>query len=417
MKEHRQLEYKQEMTDNFLKTVSAFANYDGGDIVFGVSDSGEITGIKDLDILCLTIENKINDTISPKPDFRIDTEPQKGIIKLHVSGGSHTPYYFRKRAYKRNDTSTIEVDDIELNRLILKGEHLSFEELRSPLQNLTFVYLEKRLMEEAGIQRLNVDILKTLSLYNDETGYNKAALILSDQNNLNGVDIARFGESMSIFLDREIAEGCSVLEAFDKTIEMFEKYYSYEEVTGSKREKFYVIPLEAFREALANAIVHRTWDVEARIRVSMFADRVEIASPGGLPYGLSRDEYLNGQVSIFRNPVLSNVFFRLNVIETFGTGIIKIKQAYEGLERKPLFNLYENSITVILPTQHMTVALTTDEESILDYLSGGRLASSSEIANANDFSKSKTIKLLKSMIEKSVVSIEGIGRGTKYRRV
>lgn len=415
MKENKKLEYKQEVNDSFLKTVSAFANYEGGEIIFGISDNGEVLGLKDVDRLCLSLENKINDSIKPNPDYTISVNQKNNTITLRVNSGITPPYYYRKKAYKRNDTSTIEVDTIELNRLILRGEHLNFEELKSDNQDLTFHYLEKRLCDALDLKMFSDDILKTLNLYDKNNGFNKAALLLSDQNDMRGIDVARFGDSINIFMDRETFEGCSVLEAYDESIEMFEQYFSYEEVIGAERQKFYTVPIEAYREALANAVVHRTWDIDARIRVSMFKDRIEITSPGGLPYGLSEEEYLNGQVSIFRNPILSNVFFRLKIIETFGTGIIKIRQAYEKIDQKPQFNIFENSITVILPTKNCKCPVTADEQKIIDYLSSGRLSSSSEIANEIGFSKAKTVQLLNSLVEKRSIVSEGNGRGKKYR--
>lgn len=415
MKEGKKLEYKQEVTDSFLKTVSAYANYDGGDIVFGIADDGTHVGLEHIDAQCLSIENKVSDSISPKPEFTMSVGDKNRTITLHVEAGSHPPYCYKKKAYRRSGTSTVEVDDIELRRLVLRGEHLDYEALRSDRQDLTFDYLEGELARVLGVRSLSSDLLKTLSLYSDQDGFNKAAAMLSDQNDFPGVDIARFGETMSIFLDRETWEGESLLGIYDKSIGMFERHYSYEEVTGAKRERLFSIPHEAFREALANAIVHRTWDVNARVRVSMFDDRVEVSSPGGLPHGLSEEEYLNGQVSVFRNPILCSVFYRLNIIETFGTGVLKIKQAYEGRERKPQFKIFDNSLTVVLPTQEGKAALSSDEQAIRDFLAGGRLASSSEIAAATGFSKAKTVQKLNSMVEKNAIRREGTGRGTKYR--
>ena len=416
MKENRRIEFKQEINEKFLKTVSAFANYEGGDIIFGISDTGEKTGIKELDNKCLSIENMINDSIRPKPEFTISVDRKGKTIVLHVDPGDHTPYYYKNKAYCRNDTSSVEVDSVELNRLILIGSHLNYEDIRSEDQDLTFSYLEKKLKDALGIERLSKDILKTLKLYNDKEGYNKAALLVSEQNSFRGIDVARFGNTISIILDRETFEEGSIVYEFDETIMMFERYYSYEEIEGIERKKKYTIPKEAFREALANAVVHRTWDVDARVRVSMFEDRIEISSPGGLPRGLSKEEYLNGQVSVFRNPIISNVFYRLNIIESFGTGIIKIKQAYEECEKKPRFEVFDNSIKITLPTLNSNVTLTLDEQRIVDHLSSGRLSSSSEIAQTMGYSKAKAIQLLNSLVEKNALVIEGSGRGTKYRK-
>ena len=88
------------------------------------------------------------------------------------------------------------------------------------------------------------------------------------------------------------------------------------------------IPEAAFREAIANALIHRAWDVASQIRVSMFDDRIEIVSPGGLPSGITEEEYLSGKLSILRNRNLANVFYRLGFVEILGTGIIRIKQLY-----------------------------------------------------------------------------------------
>ena len=415
MKENKHTEFKQEINDKFLKTVSAFANYDGGDIVFGIADTGKKLGLKELDKKCLTIENMINDSIKPKPKFSISANRNDKTILLHVQAGINTPYYYKNKAYSRNDTSTIEVDEIELNRLILNGKHLNFEDIKSRNQNLTFSYLEKRLKDALGIEKLSKDILKTLKLYSNDEGYNQAALLVSEQNDFRGIDVVRFGETMNVILDRETFEEGSVIYEFDKTVDMFEKYYSYEEIVGIERIKKYTVPKEAFREALANAVVHRTWDIDARVRISMFKDRVEIVSPGSLPRGLSEEEYLNGQVSIFRNPILSNVFYRLNIIESFGTGIIKIKQAYEDYEKKAQFKIFDNSIKITLPTQNSNVALTLEEQNIVNYLSLGRLSSSSEIAQAMGYSKAKAVQLLNSLVEKRILIVEGSGRGTKYR--
>lgn len=416
MKENKRIEYKQEINDKFLKTVSAFANYEGGEIIFGITDTGDKIGLKDLDKKCLSIENMINDSIKPKPEYSISINQKDNTITLCINGGNHTPYYYKNKAYARNDTSTVEVDDIELNRLILIGKHLNYEDVQSDEQNLIFTYFEKRLQKALGIERLSKDILKTLKLYSDIDGYNRAALLVSDKNSFRGIDVARFGKTINIILDRETFEEGSIVYEFDQTIDMFEKYYSFEEIVGAERIKKYTIPKEAFREALANAVVHRTWDIDARIRVSMFEDRIEICSPGGLPRGLSKEEYLKGQVSVFRNPILSNVFFRLNIIESFGTGIIKIKQAYEGCETKPEFDIFENSIKITLPTIDFKAILTLDEQNIVDYLALGRLSSSSEIAQITGFSRAKTIQLLSRLVEKRILLVEGVGRGTKYRK-
>ena len=176
MKETRQLEFKEKISNTFLKTVSAFANYDGGTILFGVDDDGKSVGIQKIEESCMKIENKINTTIKPQPDYSLTTNNKDQIIELKVRAGIHQPYLYNGKAYKRNDASTIEVDDIELRRLLLKGEHLTYEELPAATQKMSFNLLKRELKEQLGIKRFDKDMLKTLNLFSDKTGYNNAAL-------------------------------------------------------------------------------------------------------------------------------------------------------------------------------------------------------------------------------------------------
>lgn len=83
----------------------------------------------------------------------------------------------------------------------------------------------------------------------------------------------------------------SILKAFDEAIQMYKDYYQYEEITGTYRKTVELIPEEAYREAVANALIHRSWDMNAQVRISMYADRIEIVSPGGLINGITEEEY------------------------------------------------------------------------------------------------------------------------------
>ena len=414
MRETRVIEFKETVTNTFLKTVSAFSNYDGGTIFFGIDDDGNMKGLPDVKKSCLDIENKINDSISPQPNYTLEIQNNDQIIKLTVKSGLQKPYLYKSKAYKRNDTATIEVDTLEFSRLILEGKNIRFEELACKEQSLTFEALHRKLKEIIQIETFNQDTLKTLNLYDDANGYNNAAGLLADKNHFPGIDIVKFGENISVIQKRSKFENISVLEAYDKSIDIFRDYYQYEVIQGINRKKMEKIPESAFREAIANALIHRVWDVESQIRVLMFDDRIEIISPGGLPSGITKEEYLSGKLSVLRNRNLANVFYRLGFVEIFGTGITRIKQLYaEGLV-KPDFEVSENTIKIVLPVFEQDLNLTDDERTIYKILSKTMLKPISEIAPYVPFGKSKTTQLLKDMAQKGVVSVEGKGRGTKY---
>lgn len=414
MRETRNLEFKETITSTFLKTVSAFSNYDGGIILFGVDDDGNIKGLSDIIKACLDIENKINDTISPQPDYVLEPNEVNKTIKLIVKSGLQKPYLYKSKAYKRNDSATIEVDTLEFSRLVLEGKNISFEALPYKDQNLTFHFLEEQLEKSIQINSFNLDTLKTLNLYDNNNGYNNAAGLLADTNDFPGVDIIKFGENISVIQKRITFDHMSILEVYKKSLEVFRDYYRYEVIEGFERKNVEKIPEAAFREAIANGLIHRMWDVNSHIRISMFDNYIDIVSPGGLPSGISEEEYLNGKTSVLRNRNLANVFYRLGFVEIFGTGITRIKQLYESSFVKPRFEVSENTIKIELPVFEDISDLTDDEHLVLKALSKTVLKSISEIVPSTPFGKSKVSSLLKILEKKGVVLIQGKGRSTKY---
>ena len=165
---------------------------------------------------------------------------------------------------------------------------------------------------------------------------------------------------------------------------------------------------------MANALIHRTWDVRASIRIAMYADRVEIVSPGGLPVGVSYGEYIAGYVSVLRNPIIANVFFRLKYVETFGTGIRRIIDTYRGAAAAPKFQVSDNAVAVILPLLKTDIAISEDEERIMLLLQKYKTMSSSDIVGLSGYNKAKVIRMLNSLLGKNKIKKIGVGRGTRY---
>lgn len=417
MRETNDLEFKESITKTFLKTVSAFANYGTGRIVFGVDDSGATIGLSDPTADALRIENMINDSLDPVPHFSLDIDENDRTVLLTVAEGKSKPYLYSKKAYRRADSATVEVDRTEFGRLVLTGRNLTFDEIASSRTDLTFSLLSQRLMEHLGLTAFDENSLRTLGLLNADGTYTKAAEIFSDRNGLAGIDIVKFGDNISELLDRKTVAGESVLGQYDAALEMYERYCTYETVSQAARKRVERAPFEAFREAVANALVHRTWDAAANVTISIHSNRVVIVSPGGLPSGVAAEDYLGGGISIPRNPIVANIFFRLDYIEQFGTGIARINEAYGNLPAKPIFEIRENSLAVTLPFGAAQAAkLTADESAMLDEMSRNLLLSRKELEARTGFSKDKAIRLLNGLVSRGLVVKEGSGRGRKYRK-
>lgn len=413
MRESKNLEFKESVTNTFLKTVSAFANYGTGKILFGVMNNGVVKGIENPEKVCLDIENRINDSLDPVPEYILEINERTSVITLTVSEGLHKPYLYKAKAYRRNDSATVPVARLSLTRLILEGQNLSFEESVARNQELHFAVLERKLKTVLHLENVTPDTLKTLELYKDGEGFTVAAELLADQNSFSGIDMIRFGDSINILLDRELHERESILTQYDAALSMYRKYYQYEQINGSERETVILIPEAAYREAVANALVHRTWDVETNIHVEMFPDKIEITSPGGLPQGVTKEEYLRGGLSVLRNRIIGNLFFRLHLIERFGTGIRRIKESYKDNDRKPIFEVFENSIKIMLPVMDACNALTADENRIYLLIKRKALPSSS-LVEETGFGKTKVVSILRRLMDKGYVQSVGNGRGTKY---
>lgn len=415
MRETKDLEFKEQVTNTFLKTVSAYANYGSGQIKFGVKDDGQIVGMSDPEAACLNIENKINDSIKPNPDYDLSIDEKTKVVTLTVNKGHNSPYFYKSKAYKRNDSSSVEVDSVELSRLILRSENRSYDSLISNDQNLTFKILGNIFKEELGIHNINNDILITLELMNREEKFTNAGALLADKNNYRGIDIVKFGENINVMLDRQTYENKSILEEYAEAIAKYRQYYQREEIVGSQRKTIQSIPEKAYREAVANALVHRTWDVNSQIKISMFSDRIEITSPGGLPEGLSKEEYLAGQISVLRNPIIAGVFFRLGFIEQFGTGVQRILSEYKNSIIQPQFLIFDNSITIKLPVFKDSVTELKGEELKFYTILKDKELSTSEISRLAGFGRTKVLNVINKLINEGYVIKIGSGRSTKYR--
>lgn len=293
-------------------------------------------------------------------------------------------------------------------------KNINYENLRTNDQELTFHYLENRLKEHLHIETFNQDILILLNLFSKKESYNNAANILSDKNSFPGIDIAVFGNSIDIIKKRITLQNSSILEIYDCIIEIYRDYYQYEKIEGSYRKKIQIIPEKAFRESVANAIIHRAWDLPSSIRIAMFENKIEITSPGGLMSGITKDEYTSGKISLLRNPILSNIFFRLDIVEIFGTGILRIMQAYENSLKKPIFNVNANTIQIVLPVYGIDYNLENDEKLLYEVLNNAMPLSISDILNHVPYSRSKAKVLLKKLVNEGIVKVVGTGKGTKY---
>jgi len=431
--EHRCLEYKATLSRTLLKSVSAFSNYHDGTIVIGIRDDNTIAGVPDVVATRLALEHMIQDSIVPRPFFRIETIEQDGkdLIVLHVLQGEKTPYTFDNKAYKRSDTSTLAVDRFGYNELVLRGKNQSYEEQLSDMTDLSFQRLEQMFRDHVGISAMDEDVFRSLELMRKDR-FTNAAVLLSDSNPLPHANIAlvRFeGIAVTQIGDVQRLSHRSVLQQFEDCLDFYRKHISQgEAIRGAYHDKVEEVPLVAYREAIANALVHRDYSRPAETRVEVFDDRIEIVSPGGLPAGLTLDEYRTGRVSMPRNRILADIFLRLGIIERLATGIRRIRQYYSGQDDQPQFDASEHSVRVILPRMKKpndknrsapsippVQELTEQETSILHLIRQHGEITRREVQTATTLGKTQAYSILNRLVERRILVRTGNARSTTYR--
>ena len=342
-RESETVELKEAVTDEIKKEIIAFANCDGGRLYIGVQDDGTVVGLDDPDHVSLQISNMVRDSIKPDVTmflhYETIEEDGREIIAVDVQRGTDRPYYLIKKGmqpagvYVRQGYSAVPATDTAIRRMIKETDGDCFESLRCLNQELTFEAAKKE------FQLRNIDFdsakMRTLKLIDRDDLYTNLALLLSDQCS-HKIKAAVFqGTDQTVFKNRREFTG-SLLKQMNEVYDFID-FHNQTRATIRKllRTDVRDYPQIAVREALLNLLVHREYSFSASALISIFTDRIEFVSIGGLVPGIDLEDIMVG-ISVCRNQNLANVFYRLQLIEADGTGISKIMKAYEGMKEKPL---------------------------------------------------------------------------------
>lgn len=351
-----EVEYKREYVDNFKYSVIAFANTDGGAIYFGINDDGSVCGVQNPDETMLKITNVIRNSI--RPDITLFAKCSaislegKTVIKLEILRGVRRPYYLSGKGIRpegvfvRQGASSSPASEDAILQMIKESSGFVFENELSLNQNLTFEYCEKffrsKNIEFAETQK------RTLGFLTPEGTYTNLALIFSDQCP-HIIKAAVFqGSAKTLFKNRKEFSG-SILQQLDEAYSFLDlNNQTSAEIRGLNRIDTQSYPPESLREVLLNMIIHRDYAVQSPALISIFDDRMEFVSIGGLVPELSFDDIMLG-VSVSRNKNLANVFYRLGLVESYGIGIPKIKETYAEYSVQPKIEVSTHAFKVTLP--------------------------------------------------------------------
>lgn len=370
MAENEGCEFKRSVTPHLAKEVIAFLNGRGGVIYIGVEDDGTVSGVEDPASAMLAIESMVRDAIQPdateltrcsvvyggglRDEQREDGEAP--CVRIDVSAGVSKPYFLRAKGltprgvYVRQGTSSIPATNTAIRRMVREADGERFEDLRSLRQDLTFE--KARSVFKANGVAWGEAQMRSLGLLSDDGVFTNLALLLSDQcpSYLKAAWFSGTAAGPFQFRNRDEFTGSIFQQLEDAFGFIDDRNNLASKIDGLERIDVRDYPVDAVREALVNAVIHREYSFGDATLVKMFDDQMQIINLGGLPDGIELQDIAAG-VSRLRNPKLAGVFFRLKLIEAYGTGIAKMRSAYRYDDKRPHISYSRGAFTVALPSR------------------------------------------------------------------
>ena len=344
---------------SWLKSVSAFANGEGGVLIWGISDNDEVIGLVDAKGDAEFISEVIKTKLDPVPvislEFKVVNEKQ--LVVLYVNAGQETPYYYigdkQRIAYVRIGNESVVADRIQLKGLVMKGAGRTYDCLPSSFRFEDMAFTKLKSVHYKRLQRSFEDSEFTSWGIVDENGnLTNAGALLADESPMrqsrifctrwNGLSMTSgLGEAID---DVEL-EGCVIGQLQDAVSFVRNNSHKKWWKENDHREELPDYPDRAVTETIANAIIHRDYmQMGSEVHIDMYDDRLEVYSPGGMMDGRLIQQ-LNPMTvpSKRRNPLLADFFSRLGLMERRGSGMKKIIDAYKQYEHLVDFHMPEFS--------------------------------------------------------------------------
>lgn len=423
--ESKLVELKETIVDDIKKEVIAFINSEGGNLYVGVADDGHVIGLDDPQSDMLRLTNMIRDTIKPDATMFVECQIEKidtkDIVRVQVQKGTHAPYYLVGKGIRpegvfvRQGTSSVPASEDAIRRMIKESDGDCFETMRSLNQDLSFETLTEECSGRDIV--LGAPQMVSLGIKTPDGVYTNLGLLLSDQCT-HTIKTALFsGVKKEQFQDRKEFSG-SILQQMNDA-------YAFIDLNNKKKSTFSGLhrmdqrdyPETAVREALLNSLVHREYSFSSSTLISIFYDRIEFVSLGGLVKGLTLKDIMLG-ISQCRNEKLAAVFYRLQLIEAYGTGIPKIIESYEGCSCQPKIESSDNAFKITLPNRNQDLAYlpetTKSERAVLAFAGEKGKLQRIDVEEKLGVSRSRANHILKQLLDKGMLKPVGNGRNRQY---
>ena len=436
--ENKKLEFKIKFPKNevIAKTAVAFSNTAGGKLVIGVSEEREIIGIDEDKVFEYEerVASIINDLCYPTilPEIYIQNINGKVLLIIEIFRGSLLPYYLKSKGKLKGTFIRIGstnrladeriIADLQRQRLNKSFDEEENFEFNIKDCNLEIIYNQfQKLSKNCNYDKLkNLKLIKTLN--NKDITTNALLIVLGKFDNTL-IKCARFkGITKEIFIDKKEFNK-DLFFNLENTIYFLQNHLRvFGKIENLQLQEEFEIPLLAIREVILNALIHRDYTKNSDIKVAIYDDIVEIVSPGNFPNGLDIEDVMNGR-SELRNRVLANLFRELKYIESWGSGIEKIKNLCE--KRGIKFEIKEepNFVSVIfyrpivpnnaekLPNN---IELNDKEIKIYNYLNVYKKITSQNVETMFELKSRRAREILNNLVKKGIITKIGKTKGSYY---
>ncbi len=427
------IEYKENFGDAVLKALCGFANTNGGEVIVGVSDKGEVKGVKITNEKLTKITEIIANRLGIHPEIKVEHYKRKEVLKVKVDR-SNVPISFNGKYYERIGNTTREMKPEKLKKFFLRGVNWDF----LINESADFKEIDKGTVEK--FLRLTKSKGR-LTIFDEDTEAKKffEHLKLSIDGKINNAAIILFGRNPQKYFPNAVLRVVKLKNETtiigDKLIEgnLFEQVFKAEEAIKSfinvryeiknlVREEVWEYPLEAIREALINSIIHRDYfryNVQTQIKI--FDDYIWFFNIGDLPEGITLEQLKKPHPSVPRNPLIVHIFYLAGLIEEVGSGIGRIMTSMNlaGLP-EPDFKEEMGGFSVYfrkdIYTEEYLKRLGLNERQIkaVMYVKEKGKITNKEYRELNGLSDEGARIDLTALVEKNVLKMKGSGRGAHY---
>lgn len=444
MKESHNIEFKSSWRDEYLKVISAFANTEGGKLYIGLDDTGNLLGVENSKKLLEDIPNKIKSKLLITPFVNLEEINGKEVILIDILPSSF-PIYYEGRVYIRSGSSLQELTGMELTTFLLEKTgktwdalpiDANFEEI--DLETIDrFKELAKNRLPLISQENSYEKILRNLKLINDDGKLTRAAIILFGKNPQKFFIMAktRIGKfkTPEMILDTMLTDG-NLFKQLDMMMVGIKKHLNVRFDTnvrgfateGFARKDIWDYPIEAIREAVINALIHRDYLVPAEIQIKIYDDKIIFGNPGKLVPPLTINQLRGEHSSRQRNPLIATTFYYAGFIEAWGSGTMKMINFCrnqdlpepEFIERREGNGEFVVTFFKNFYNEEMLIKAGLSERQIKIVL----LVKENNMTNISSLKKSfpniseKTLyRDLQDLVKKNILVQEGEKKGRKYK--